>query len=606
MENNSLIYVAGNPDAYPLEYYDPVTGTYQGVIPQLLEQFSAQSGYQVVYYAPGQTDQRSQLAHNLQVDLLSGYTQDDQIPGGDEILLFQAICQGQEHSYYLGATAVAPESLKADLTDFFSSVPQQAVTGALLDAAAIEPPAPSVPFRAAVGVALALAVLAAAAVTAACRYRKKLQEARRELTHDKNTGLGNRSRLERYYQQTVDDKNRILYNLLYFYVDTDHLRRQAGSQEINDILRYCADVLGNHTAQTDILAQTSENSFALLQFSGDPKHIQAWAGPVLEKIRAYPAAHGKPFAIDIAVGVYPLAMGSRELDEMISYARQEALRALAAQKDILFFTRDSLNRIQLEQKLRATVARALDSNEYQLYIQFYVDAQTHRIVGGEALSRWFHPEQGLLLPKVFVPALERCGLIDKLDYHCLRSSCKFLQELCDHGICDFFLSCNFSRDTFAGDGFVEQCKQIIGAFSFPRELLIFELTESVCTEDLAAIRSNMLALKEYGIRIALDDFGEGFTSFSDLQECPVDGVKLDKGLVGNVLTKKANAILRAVIQVGHEMGLTMLAEGVETEAQAQALQAIHCDVLQGYHFYAPAPQAQARDKLLAAAQPFRR
>ena len=170
--------------------------------------------------------------------------------------------------------------------------------------------------------------------------------------------------------------------------------------------------------------------------------------------------------------------------------------------------------------------------------------------------------------------------------------------MADRNIKDFFLSCNFSRETFSSPDFVERCTEIVGNYSFPRELLILELTESVLVKDLSTIRANMLALKEYGLRIALDDFGEGFSSFSDLQECPVDGIKLDKKLVDNMSTSIGGSILRAMIQIGHELGLTILAEGVETPAQAQALKELNCDVIQGFHFSAPLPQAEAEEKLL--------
>ena len=259
---------------------------------------------------------------------------------------------------------------------------------------------------------------------------------------------------------------------------------------------------------------------------------------------------------------------------------------------------DTMKQIQLEQKLLSSVEQALDGQEFQLFIQFYADAKSLEIVGGEALSRWLHPEQGLLPPGVFVPLLEQEGLTYRLDYHCLRCSCEFLQRMADRNIKDFFLSCNFSRETFSSPDFVERCTEIVGNYSFPRELLILELTESVLVKDLSTIRANMLALKEYGLRIALDDFGEGFSSFSDLQECPVDGIKLDKKLVDNMSTSIGGSILRAMIQIGHELGLTILAEGVETPAQAQALKELNCDVIQGFHFSAPLPQAEAEEKLL--------
>lgn len=599
MKDTILIYVAGNPDAYPLEYYDPDTESYQGVIPRLLAQFSEESAYRIVYYAPGARDQRAQLARNLQVDLLSGYTAGDDLPqDGEPLVLFQADAGGQTESYCLVVTKAAPDGLRDDLQAFFSAVSPQTVTGLLLADAAAAPPAPSALTWGLGGAALLLAVLTAAAALTIRRYRRQLRALRFELEHDKNTGLGNLSHLQRYYRQFVNDKNRILYHLLYFYVDLEHLHRMAGGRESEETMRYCAAVLQEHTAETDILVKASAEGFVLLKLSETQEQLYPWIDTVLRKIRAYPQTCANPFEVPIAVGIYSLHMGDRDLKEMIFKAGQQARAAQKARQDCAVFSDKALQRLNLEHKLRTTMEQAMKHAEFQLYMQFYVDAHTGRIVGGEALSRWLHPERGLLPPGEFVPVLEQEGLAYQLDYQCLRSCCDFLQQLYGRGIEDFFLSCNFSRETFAAADFVQQCTKIIDGYAFPRELLIFELTESTPVKHLAPIRDNMLALKQYGVRIALDDFGEGFTSFADLQTYPVDGIKLDKGLIDHVLTRTGRSILRAMIQVGHEMDLTILAEGVETEAQAQALRELHCDVFQGFRFYAPIPRAEAMDKLL--------
>ena len=165
----------------------------------------------------------------------------------------------------------------------------------------------------------------------------------------------------------------------------------------------------------------------------------------------------------------------------------------------------------------------------------------------------------------------------------------------------FFISCNFSRETFAAGDFVSRCKAIIEAYRFPRELLILELTESVSETHVTRIRENMAALKEFGVSIALDDFGVGFTSFADLQEYAVDGVKLDKDLIDRLSTERGVSILRSMIQLGHELGITVLAEGVETDEQVRVLQDIHCDVIQGFRFYQPIPAPEACELLVRTA-----
>lgn len=599
MSDKSLIYVAGNPDAYPLEYYDEATGTYQGVIPQLLARFSEESGYDVVYYSPQAKDQREHLAKNLQVDLLSGYTQGDDLPGGcTTVQLFHTVSgDGGDISYYLCATEAAPAALLDELSAYFAALTQETVSSILMETSA---PSQSLTglYGAIGGLALGVVLLLTILLLTIRRYRKLLRQAQQDLECDGTTGLGNLDYLQRYYSQFVSDKNRVLYQLIFFYVDTDRLSRLAGGQECAEALRYCAVTLQGYTADTDILAKVSEHGFVLLKLSATPEQTEECISAALQKIRAYPQTCGKPFDIHVSAGVYPLQAADRDLQEMIFNASQTAHSAYQAQEDFRVFSNETQKKIHTEQALRLTVDHALEHHEFKLYIQFYVDAHRHCIVGGEALSRWLHPEKGLLLPNVFVPVLEREGLIYKLDYDCLRSACAFLQKLADQGVQSFFLSCNFSRETFSAADFPQKCMEIMEDYRFPRELLIFELTESSSAKHSSQIRENMQALKAYGVRTALDDFGEGFTSFADLQQYPVDGIKLDKGLIDNITTKNGIAILRAMVQVGHELGLTILAEGVEQEEQALALQQIHCDVIQGFRFYSPMPDSACMDKIL--------
>lgn len=209
--------------------------------------------------------------------------------------------------------------------------------------------------------------------------------------------------------------------------------------------------------------------------------------------------------------------------------------------------------------------RALDQGEFQLWILFFVDGRTFRVVGGEALSRWNHPGQGLLHPSQFVPLLEREGRISQLDLSAMERACTFLERLGERQAGDFFLSCNISRKTFADAGFVRACRKILGRHAFPRKLLILEVTESgqLRRREEEQMLRNMVELRTLGLRVIFDDFGMGFSSFHDLQEYPVDGLKLDKYLVDNMETSQGRIILNALVRAGHELGRTILAEGVE-------------------------------------------
>ena len=593
VEEKTLIYVAGNPDAYPLEYFDKDTQTYAGVIPELLAEFSDQSTYEIVYYEADGTDHREELAQQKQVDLFSGYeAEEEQLENTGVVTLFPG-----ENAYTLYFTEAAPDAFQSNLRAYLEQVSPAEVTG-LLMASVETPPNTQGMYWTMGAMGAALLVMAAVLLLTVRRYRRRLKESQQNAETDETTGLGNMEYLERYYKQYINDKNRNLYQAVYFYVDTDRLRRLSSGQETDEFLRYCAIVLGEYTQDSDILARVSEHGFIMLKLTGGTDKTDAWLTAILDRIHDYAKLYGKPYETNIYAGIYALRAEDRDLNEIIFQASQGAYGAEKEDCRYLRCSKGMMDQFMQERHLRASIEQAFARNEFQLYIQFYVDAANFAVVGGEALSRWKHPQKGVLLPSMFIPLMEREKMISRFDYYCLKEVCFFLKGLLKEGVDTFFVSCNFSRDTFAAADFVQKVQEIMNGFTFPRELLILEITESVSVRNAAQIRQNIIALKKYGVRVALDDFGEGFTSFYDLQKYPIDGIKLDKGLVDHVTTPIGTAILKAMIQVGHELNMTILAEGVETDEQVRAQQEIHCDVIQGFRFSHPMPQWEANAQII--------
>lgn len=593
VEEKTLIYVAGNPDAYPLEYFDKDTQTYAGVIPELLAEFSDQSTYEIVYYEADGTDHREELAQQKQVDLFSGYeAEEEQLENTGVVTLFPG-----ENAYTLYFTEAAPDAFQSNLRAYLEQVSPAEVTG-LLMASVETPPNTQGMYWTMGAMGAALLVMAAVLLLTVRRYRRRLKESQQNAETDETTGLGNMEYLERYYKQYINDKNRNLYQAVYFYVDTDRLRRLSSGQETDEFLRYCAIVLGEYTQDSDILARVSEHGFIMLKLTGGTDKTDAWLTAILDRIHDYAKLYGKPYETNIYAGIYALRAEDRDLNEIIFQASQGAYGAEKEDCRYLRCSKGMMDQFMQERHLQASIEQAFAQKEFQLYIQFYVNAANFAVVGGEALSRWKHPQKGVLLPSMFIPLMEREKMISRLDYYCLKEVCFFLKGLLKEGVDTFFVSCNFSRDTFAAADFVQKVQEIMNGFTFPRELLILEITESVSVRNAAQIQQNIIALKKYGVRVALDDFGEGFTSFYDLQKYPIDGIKLDKGLVDHVTTPIGTAILKAMIQVGHELNMTILAEGVETDEQVRAQQEIHCDVIQGFRFSHPMPQWEANAQII--------
>lgn len=593
-----VIYVAGNPDLFPVEYYDTDDGIYRGVLPDFLQSISEEGRYQFEYIRPGATDRREEMAQNRQAELISGCTQADAVLAAvcpDSVLVFSAERDGVVTEYRLRFTEIADPALCAYLAERTAAADKGQIQGYLLDNAGSR--GPGVWFYFLIGLLILAPILLVFLIVLVVRYKKRLHQ--RELAKDTDpvTGIGNLVYFKNYFGQYVNAHNRPLYCVVYFATDVDRLRRLCGSEETDCILQYIAGVLNDHTADTDILARVSDGGFAVAHLTAGPEALDRWIRPVFDRICSYSDQFSRSVKVELHAGVYALQSGDTDLDEMIFNAAQGARQAEQEDRAYTVCSSGLVDAYKEEGVLQAHTERALQQEEIQLFLQFYIDSVTHRIVGAEALSRWIHPEKGMLLPSRFIPLMEKEGTILQLDYYVVERVCRFLERLEREGAEDFFISCNLSRQTFMTDDLADRIEEIMSRYVFAHERLILELTENVMAKIPEQVRRNIVKLKAGGIRIALDDFGSGYASFDDLQNYLIDGLKLDKTLVDRVESEKGRAILKGIVEIGHSLGMTVLAEGAETLQQIEYLTAARCDVIQGFYFYQPMPQQEARKVL---------
>jgi diguanylate cyclase (GGDEF)-like protein len=249
-------------------------------------------------------------------------------------------------------------------------------------------------------------------------------------------------------------------------------------------------------------------------------------------------------------------------------------------------------RLRLEMDLRC----AIDNQALTLYYQPQFEVANGHASGVEVLARWFRPGGVTVEPSVFIPLAERTGMIGALGSWVLQEACKTVHAWPARSSDPVRLCVNVSphqlNRSLVGD--VEQALRLSG---FPAQHLELEITESALIGDANAAVECLLQLKSLGVRIAIDDFGTGYSSFNYLSRLPVDRLKVDKSLLHNLTTQKDVAILRSIIRLGRELGLEVIAEGVETEQQFRLLKQLGCQQVQGYLLARPAPQNEARAML---------
>ena len=256
-------------------------------------------------------------------------------------------------------------------------------------------------------------------------------------------------------------------------------------------------------------------------------------------------------------------------------------------KDIVFYESSMQSELLSEQRITETMERGLKEEQFQVFYQPKHEAITEKIVGAEALVRWNHPEYGFMSPGQFIPLFERNGFITKLDAFILERVCQDINHWKQEGLPIVPVSVNVSRRDFIEPGCIEEQYNTIEKYHIEHELLHMEVTESLYSENMELIISQVKKTQERGHMIEMDDFGSGYSSLGLLSTFPIDILKLDISFVRNL--KSNEIIIENIIKMAHRMGLLTVAEGVEELEQLKTLQYLGCDYIQGYYYSQPLP-----------------
>jgi len=249
----------------------------------------------------------------------------------------------------------------------------------------------------------------------------------------------------------------------------------------------------------------------------------------------------------------------------------------------------SLERLALEASLR----RALERDEFVLHYQAKREMHGGRIKGMEVLLRWQHPELGMLAPLQFLSVAEETGLIGPLGKWVMRTACRQNVEWQRHGLQRLGLSINLTSRQFGDDNLLHDVETILAECGMDPQLLEFEVTENTLLRDNVKTLQTLKGLKQAGIRIAIDDFGIGYSLLSTLKQFPLDTIKIDRSLIQALKAGNADsALATSIIKIGQSLSLNVVAQGVETQEQVDSLRTLACDELQGFYFDTPLPAAQ--------------
>lgn len=406
--------------------------------------------------------------------------------------------------------------------------------------------------------------------------------------HDALTGLPNRNQLARYLDEALLLKEHaaplslLVIDLDNFKPINDSLGHPAGDavlQEIASRLREC-------TREHDIVARLGGDEFVVVLNGMDTRQeVDRFCTRLVESLHQPMVFEHHPLHVGASIGI---ALSRRQgfvPSELIRCADIALYQAKSEGKNTWCYFEAHMNdQIQTRRQMESDLRGALKNDEFILHYQPRYTVDGKHIVSVEALVRWQHPTKGLLGPDVFIGLAEQTDLIVALGRWVLREAC----ETALSWPSDILLSVNLSPAQFALSDVVEDVREALIQTRFPASRLELEITENVMLVDTDGALATMNALKELGVRLNMDDFGTGYSSLGYLRAYPFDGIKIDKRFIASI-SNGANdrAVVQAIIGLGKAMGLTVTAEGVETEEQLEILGKDQCNEVQGYFMSRP-------------------
>lgn len=428
----------------------------------------------------------------------------------------------------------------------------------------------------------------------------------RMATTDGLTGLANREAFTNHVEAAIDASS-AGQGFTLCLIDLDRFK------EINDTLgHHYGDALLREIAsrleacvREGVVARLGGDEFVVLSTdtTNDPEVVLALAERLLECVREPIALDEMTVSVGSSIGIAQFPSDGRNMNELMRRADVAMYAAKDAQSGCKLYAAELDHHSVRRLSLLGDVPRALDADEFTVHYQPIISAEDFAVHGAEALVRWQHPQQGLLSPDAFVESVEQTPMIHPMTLFVLERSIDQCARWRRRGQ-DLYVAVNLSVRNLHNPRLPEEIAALLMKYGLEPGALKLELTESMIMADPDLVMTTIAKLNSLGVRLSVDDFGTGFSSLSYLRSLPIDELKIDRSFISSMLVNESDLIIvRSTINLAHDLGLAVVAEGVEDAPTLMQLSRLGCDFVQGFHISRPLPQDAFADWILGAGAP---
>ena len=436
-----------------------------------------------------------------------------------------------------------------------------------------------------------LAIWAALAMSAIItkRFEANNQKLAYLAMHDPLTGLKNRTYLTEYFATQIDHQSSVqrgallMINLNNFKAVNDAFGHATGDELLSEL----ASRLKVTLVEKHLLVRFSGDVFVIWLNTDDPQIIMPLVSEILACCGGQVQIANKQFEVGASIGIACYPSDGTDLDTLLKHADIAMFQAKKFRIGAEFYQKQLPEFSERQVLLRGQLSRAVELKQFILVYQPKVSLPDGKLIGAEALARWQHPEEGLLSPDSFIELVEQGGIIHSFSRLVINEAVRQVSVWLATGK-TIPVSINLSVYNLADIDLVPFIKEQLEQFKVPAHLLEVELTESATMVDITVTKKAFTDLRNLGVKLSIDDFGTGISSFAYLRELDVDFVKIDRSFVASMMDDKRNElVVQGLISMCHSMGKIVIAEGIETEQQAHKLHELGCGIAQGYYFAKP-------------------